>query len=79
MYVDSNPMYYILTHQVLGVKYYCCIVILRDFELQFAKFSLNKSLVFVELMCDLPHITEDTHPLNLLPDESLFLISTSDP
>ena len=30
-------------------------------------------------MCDLPHITEDTQPLDLLPDESMFLINMFDP
>ena len=60
LYVDSNPMYYILTRQVIGGKYSCCIVILQEFELEFSKSNSKKSLVFTELMCDLPHITEDT-------------------
>jgi hypothetical protein len=76
---DSNPMYHILTSQVLGGKYSKWIVILQEFDLEFAKYKANKSLVFAELICDLPHIDEDTEPSDSLPDESLFLISTSDP
>ena len=30
-------------------------------------------------MCDLPYITEGIEPIDSFPDESLFLISTSDP
>ena len=72
-------MYYILTCQVLGGKYSRWIVILQEFELEFAKPSFKKSLIFTDLMCDLPHITEDTHPFDSFPDESLFLISMSEP
>ena len=36
-YADSNPMYYILTRQVLGEKYSRWIIILQEFELEFAK------------------------------------------
>ena len=52
--VDQNPMYYILTCQVLGGKYSRWIVILQGFDLEFAKATSKKSLVFAELMCDLP-------------------------
>jgi hypothetical protein len=76
---DSNPMYHILTRQVLGGKYSKWIVILQEFDLVFAKSKSKKSLVFVELICDFPHADEDTEPRDSLPDESLFLISISDP
>ena len=33
VYADSNPMYYILTRQVLGGKYSRWIIILQEFEL----------------------------------------------
>ena len=72
-------MYYVLTRQVLGGKYSCWIMILQDFDLEFAKSTSKKSLVFVELICDLPHTTKNTDPINSLPAESLFLISTTDP
>jgi hypothetical protein len=76
---DSNPMYHILTRQVLGGKYSRWIIILQEFNLEFAKSKSKKYLVFVELMCDLPHTDEENVPIDSLPDESLFLISTSDP
>jgi hypothetical protein len=76
--VDSKPMYHILTRQVLGGKYSKWIIILREFYLEFAKSKANKSLVFAELICDLPHTNEDIKPSDYLPDESLLLISTSD-
>jgi hypothetical protein len=72
-------MYHILTRQVLGGKYSKWIVILQEFDLEFAKSKAKKSLVFVELICDLPHADEDTEPRDSLPDETLFLINTSDP
>jgi hypothetical protein len=72
-------MYHILTHQVLGGKYSRWIIILQEFDLEFAKLKSKKSLVFVELICDFPHTDVETEPFDSLPDESLFLISTSDP
>jgi hypothetical protein len=66
---DSNPMYHILTRQVLGGKYSKWIVILQEFDLEFAKSKAKKSLVFAELICDLPHADEDTEPRDSLPDE----------
>jgi hypothetical protein len=72
-------MYHILTRQVLGGKYSKWIIILQEFDLEFAKSKAKKSLVFAELICDLPHTDEDTEPNDSLPDESMFLISTSDP
>ena len=74
---DQNPMYYILTHQVLGGKYSHWIVILLEFELEFANASSKKSLVFTELMCDLPCAVTDYEPNYLFPDEFMFLISTT--
>jgi hypothetical protein len=46
---DSNPMYDILTHQVLWGKYSKWIVILQEFDLGFAKSKVNKSLFFYEI------------------------------
>jgi len=74
-----NPMYHIMTHQVLGGKYSKWIVILQEFDLEFAKSKAKKSLVFVKLIRDLPHADDDTEPIYSLPDETMFLISTSDP
>ena len=66
-YTDSNPMYYILTRQVLGGKYSRWIMILQEFELEFTKITSKKSLVFAELICDLPHTTETIDPLDSFP------------
>jgi len=76
---DSNLVYHILTHQFLGGKYFKWIVILQEFDLEFAKSNAKNSLVFAELICDLPYADEDTEPSDSIPDESFFLISTSDP
>ena len=76
---DQNPMYYILTHQVLGGKYSHWIAILQEFDLEFAKTISKKSLVFAELICDLPYATMESEPNDSFSDEFLFLISTTDP
>ena len=76
---DQNPMYYILTHKVLEGKYSWWIVILQDFDLEFSKATSNKSLVFAELMCDIPYASTESEPNDSFLDEFLFLISTTDP
>ena len=72
-------MYYILTRQVLGGKYSQWIAILQEFDLEFSKATSKKCLVFAELMCDLPCASTESEPSDSLPDEFLFLISTTDP
>ena len=51
---------------------------LQEFDLEFAKATSKKSLVFVELMCDLPCAFTDSEPSDSFMDEFLFLISTND-
>jgi hypothetical protein len=75
----SNPMYHVLTRKVLGGKYSKWIVILQEFDLEFTKAKAKKSLVFAELIYALPRADENIEPRDSLPDESLFLISTSNP
>ena len=77
--VDQNPMYYILTRQVLGGKYSHWIVILQEFDLEYAKATSKKSLIFAELVCDLPCASTKSEPIDSFLDEFLFLISTTDP
>jgi hypothetical protein len=60
---NLKPMYHILNRQVLGGKYSKWIIILQEFDLKFAKSKVKKLLVFVELICDLPHTDEDTDPM----------------
>jgi hypothetical protein len=72
---NCNPMQYILTRRLLRGKYSKWIVILQEFNLDFERAKSKKSLVFVELICDLP--SNDTKDMaeDSLPDESLFMIS----
>jgi len=56
---DANPMYHILTQQVLGGKYSRWIVVLQEFDLEFAKSKSKKSLVFAELICELPRTDQE--------------------
>ena len=76
---NHNPMYYILTRQVLGWKYCRWIVILQEFHLEFSKVTSKKSLVFAELMCDLPCALINTEPSDSFTYEFMFLISTTNP
>ena len=79
MISDCNPMTYILTFQLLGVKYSKWIVILQEFDLEFTTTKSKKSLVFTELICSLP---SDSVPSDLdekIPDDTLFMINTIDP
>jgi hypothetical protein len=71
---NYNPMQHILTRQFLGGKYSKWIVILQDFDLEFERTKSKKSLVFSELICDLPCSETENVIADLLPDESVFLI-----
>eukprot|EP00253_Pinus_taeda_P022991 PITA_22991 len=64
---------------LLGGKYSKWIVILQDFDLEFASAKSKKLLVFVELICSLPSSSSPSHTEDHIPDETLFLISTLDP
>ena len=55
------------------------IIILQEFNLEFTKATSKKSLVFAELMCDIPCAAMESEPNDSFPDEFLFLISTTDP
>ena len=79
VFADQNSMYDILTGQGLGGNYSHWIVILQEFDLEFAKDTSKKSLVFSKLICDLPCATTESEPSDSFPDEFLFLISTTDP
>lgn len=76
---DCNPMTYILSRQLMGEKYSKWIVILQEFDLEFIKSKSKKSLVLAELLCDLPSDSTTTTLEPSIPDESLFLIGSSDP
>ena len=55
------------------------IVILQEFENEFVSAKAKKSLVFVKLILELPRDEEENEEELNLPDEHLFLISSSDP
>ena len=76
---DANPMKYILSCQILGGRYSKWVVILSEFDLIFSTPKANKSLVFVELMAGLPRVSQPLQELEKLPDDSLFLMDSSDP
>jgi hypothetical protein len=75
---NCNPMQHILTRQLLGGKYSKWIVILQEFDLEFECAKSKKSLVFAELICNLPYSEMENAAVDSLPDESLFLIISSD-
>jgi hypothetical protein len=56
---NCNPMRHILTRQLLGGKFSKWIIILQEFDLEFKRDKSKKSLVFVELICDLPCFETD--------------------
>ena len=76
---DTNPMQYILSCKTLGGKYSKWIVILQEFDLVFITAKAKKSLVFTELIIDLPQNSHEHTSEESVPDESLFLIESSDP
>jgi hypothetical protein len=69
---------HILTRQLLGGKCSKWIVILKEFDLEFERAKSKKSLVFSELICDLPSSKTENVAKDSLPEESLFLISYDD-
>ena len=76
---DTNPMQYILAHQTLGGKYSKWIAILEEFDLEFTTAKSKKSLLFSKLITELPQDIHKHTSEELLPDEYLFLINSSDP
>jgi hypothetical protein len=79
MVVDINPFQYVLTRRIIGGKYNKWIVILQEFDLDFASAKSKKSLVFAELMSDFPRLDEDIFHDDSFMDEHIFLISSLDP
>jgi hypothetical protein len=77
--VDVNPFQYVLTRHIIGGKYNKWIVILQEFDLDFASAKSKKSLVFAELISDFPRLDEDVIHVDSFADEHIFLVSSSDP
>ena len=68
-----------MSHQIIGGNYSKWILILQKFYLVFAAAKENKSLVFVEILLDLPKIDPEDVAHDLFPDESVYLVDSSDP
>jgi hypothetical protein len=54
MVVDINPFQYVLTRCIIGRKYNTWIIILQEFDLDFASARSKKSLVFFRVDIGLP-------------------------
>jgi hypothetical protein len=77
--VDANPFQYVLTRHIRGRKYNKWIVILQEFDLNFASVKSKKSLVFVELISKFPRLDENVIHVDSFEYEHIFLLSSSDP
>jgi hypothetical protein len=77
--VVVNPFQYMLTRWVIGVNISRWIVILQEFDLDFVSPKSKKSLVFAELILELPvelgHVIPKEFPIK----RDMFLIASSDP
>jgi hypothetical protein len=74
-----NPFQYVLTRRVIGGKISRWIVILQEFDLDFVSAKSKKSLVFAELISELPVESGDVIPEESPIKGDMFLIASSDP
>jgi hypothetical protein len=74
-----NPFQYMLTRRVIGGKISRWIVVLQEFDLDFVSAKSKKSLVFAELISELPVESCDVVPEELPIRGDMFLITSSDP
>jgi hypothetical protein len=74
-----NPFQYMLTRRVIGRKIGRWMVILQEFDLDFVSAKSKKSLVFVELILELPVESGDVVPEESPLRGDMFLITSSDP
>jgi hypothetical protein len=77
--VDVNPFQYVLTRHIIEGKYNKWIVILKEFDLDFASVKYKKSIVFVALILEFPRLDEDVIHVDSFANEYIFLVSSSDP
>jgi hypothetical protein len=68
-----------LTRRFIGGKISRWIVILQEFDLDFVSAKSNKSLVFTELISELPVESGDNVPEELPIRGDMFCIASSDP
>eukprot|EP00253_Pinus_taeda_P011916 PITA_11916 len=75
----ENPMRHIFSRQVIGGKYSNWIVILQKFDLVFTASKAKNSLVFAELLSNLPIVDSNETAHDPLLDEAVYLIDTTNP
>jgi hypothetical protein len=68
-----------LTRRAIGRKISRWIVILQEFDLDFVSVKSKKSLVFAELISELPVESNDVTPEESPIKGDIFLISSLDP
>jgi hypothetical protein len=74
-----NPFQYMLTRWVICRKISIWIVILQEFDLDFVSAKSKKSLVFAEVISELPVESGDVVPEESPIRGDMFLITSSDP
>jgi hypothetical protein len=74
-----NPFQYMLTRRVIGGKISRWMVILQEFDLDFVSAKSKKSLVFAELISELPVESGDVVPEESPIRGDMFLIESSNP
>jgi len=72
-------MRHILSSQVIGGKYSKWIVILQQSNLVFTTAKVKISLVFVEILPNIPIVHPNEIAHDPLPDEVVYLIDSTDP
>ena len=77
--VVVNEFQYMLTRRVIGRKISRWIVILQEFDLDFVLAKSKNSLVFADLISELPVESGDVVPEESLFRGDMFLITSSDP
>jgi hypothetical protein len=77
--VIVNPFQYVLTRRIIDGKISRWIIILQEFDLDFVSTKSKKSLVFAELISELPVESGDVTPEESPIKGDIFLISSSDP
>ena len=77
--VIVNPFQYVLTRHVIGGRISRWIVILQEFDLDFVSAKSKKSLVFAELILELPVESGDVIPEDSPIKGDIFLITSLDP
>jgi len=72
-------MRHIFSRQIIREKYSKWIVILQQFDLVFTAAKVKKSLVFIELLSDLPRVDPEELAHDPFLDESAYLVNSTDP